>query len=147
MTASLALAIVLLGVVLVGAAILYLRKLLSRVRGIDPLSAFTVYLTATLILGVVAFYLGNLIDPLLSGILMALPQSIAMQLVYILAVIVAAFFAANAVVVSMSSTLAMNSWTSRPVIAAALSRSDTHSTVQPLVNAFGNHASTTNVPR
>jgi branched-chain amino acid transport system permease protein len=92
---ALALAIVLLGVVLVGAAILYLRKLLSRVRGIDPLSAFTVYLTATLILGVVAFYLGKLIDPLLSGILMALPQSIAMQLVYILAVIVAALFAAE----------------------------------------------------
>jgi branched-chain amino acid transport system permease protein len=38
---ALALAIVLLGVLLVGAAILYLRKVLSRVRGIDPLSAFT----------------------------------------------------------------------------------------------------------
>jgi len=92
---ALALAIVLLGVLLVGAAIVYLRKLLSRVRGIDPLSAFTVYLAATLILGVVAFYLGRLIDPLLSGILMALPESIAMQLVYILAVIVAALFAAE----------------------------------------------------
>jgi len=80
---------------LVGAAIIYIRKLLSRVRGIDPLSAFTVYLAATLILGVVAFYLGRLIDPLLSGILMALPESIAMQLVYILAVIVAALFAAE----------------------------------------------------
>jgi branched-chain amino acid transport system permease protein len=92
---ALALAIILLGVILVGAAILYLRKLLSRVRGIDPLSAFTIYLAATLILGVVAFYLGRLIDPLLSGILGALPESIAMQLVYILAIIVAALFAAE----------------------------------------------------
>ena len=65
---ALGLTIVLLGVLLVGAAILYLRKVLSRVRGIDPLSAFTVYLAATLILGVVAFYLGKLIDPLVSGI-------------------------------------------------------------------------------
>jgi branched-chain amino acid transport system permease protein len=92
---ALALVIVLLGVVLVGAAILYLRKLLSRVRGIDPLSAFTVYLTATLILGAVAVYLGILIDPLVSNILLLLPESIAMRLVYILAVIVAALFAAE----------------------------------------------------
>ena len=92
---ALALAIVLLGVLLVGAAILYLRKLLSRVRGIDALSAFTVYLAATLILGVVAVNLGKLIDPLLSGLLQALPESISMQLVFILAVIVAAIFAAE----------------------------------------------------
>jgi branched-chain amino acid transport system permease protein len=92
---ALGLTIVLLGVVLVGAAILYLRKLLSRVRGIDALSAFTVYLTATLILGAAAVYLGKLIDPLLSGILLALPAPIAMQIVYVLAVIVAALFAAE----------------------------------------------------
>lgn len=92
---ALALAIVMLGVVMVGAAILYLRKLLSRVRGIDALSAFTVYLTATLILGAAAFYLGKLIDPLLTGILLALPDFIAMQVVYILSLIVAAIFAAE----------------------------------------------------
>jgi branched-chain amino acid transport system permease protein len=92
---ALALAIVLLGVLLVGVAIIYIRKLLSRVRGIDALSAFTVYLTATLILGAAAVYLGKLIDPLLSGVLLALPASISMQIVYILAVIVAALFAAE----------------------------------------------------
>jgi branched-chain amino acid transport system permease protein len=92
---ALALAIVFLGVILVGVAILYLRKLLSQVRGIDPLSAFTVYLTATLILAVVAFYLGKLIDPVLSAILLALPEFIAMQIVFILAVLAAAVFAAE----------------------------------------------------
>lgn len=92
---ALALNVVLLGVILVGAAILYLRKVLSRVRGIDALSAFTVYLTATLILGAAAFYLGRFLDPVVSGILGALPDFIAMQVVYILAVIVAALFAAE----------------------------------------------------
>jgi branched-chain amino acid transport system permease protein len=92
---ALALGIVLLGVLLVGAAIFYIRKLLSRVRGIDPLSAFTVYLTATLILGWVAFKVGVLINPLLSSILGALPEFIAMQLVYVLAVVVAGIFAAE----------------------------------------------------
>lgn len=92
---ALALAIVLLGVILVGVAILYLRRLLSRVRGIDPLSAFTVYLTATLILAVVAFYLGKLIDPALTAILLALPEFIAMQIVFVLAVLTAAIFAAE----------------------------------------------------
>lgn len=92
---ALALVIVLLGVLLVGAAIIYLRKLLSRVRGIDPLSAFTVYLAATLILGAVAFYLGKLLDPVVSSILGVLPEAVAMQMVYVLAVIVAAIFAAE----------------------------------------------------
>ena len=59
-----------LAVVLLGRAAgrrwrsLYLRELLSQIRGLDALSAFTVYLVATLIAGSgSASYLGRLIDP------------------------------------------------------------------------------------
>lgn len=92
---ALGLTIVFLGVVMVGAAILYLRTVLSRIRGLDALSAFTVYFAVTLILGVVAFYAGRALDVPVSSILMALPEAAAMQIVFILAVLVAALFAAE----------------------------------------------------
>lgn len=92
---ALGLTIVFLGVVMVGAAILYLRTVLSRIRGLDALSAFTVYFAVTLILGVVAFYAGRALDVPVSSILMALPEAVAMQIVFILAVLVAALFAAE----------------------------------------------------
>jgi len=90
---ALGLTVLLLGVLLVGLAILYIRRLLSRIRGLDALSAFTVYLIATLILGFAAVYLGRLLDPVISSGLSLLPEAIAMQIVFVLAVIIAAVFA------------------------------------------------------
>ncbi len=92
---ALGLTIVFLGVIMVGVAILYLRTVLSRIRGLDALSAFTVYFAVTLILGVVAFYVGRALDAPVSSLLMTLPESVAMQIVFILAVLVAALFAAE----------------------------------------------------
>lgn len=92
---ALGLTIVFLGVVMVGVAILYLRTILSRIRGLDALSAFTVYFAVTLILGVVAFYVGRALDAPVSSLLMTLPEAVAMQIVFILAVLVAALFAAE----------------------------------------------------
>lgn len=94
-TDAIGLTIVLLGVVFVGAAILYLRKILGRIRGLDPLSAFTLYLTATLLLGIVAVFLGRLINPAITGILTVLPAAVSVQIVYFLAVLVAGVFAAE----------------------------------------------------
>ena len=53
------LSILLIGVLLVGGAIVYLRSLLGKIRGLDALSAFTMYFLATLILGGVAVFLGQ----------------------------------------------------------------------------------------
>lgn len=92
---AIGLTIVLLGVALVGAAILYLRRVLSRIRGLDALSAFTVYFTATLVLGIVAVYLGRLINPAITGILSALPEAVSLQIVFFLAVLIAGVFAAE----------------------------------------------------
>ncbi len=92
---ALGLNIILLGVLLVGAAILYLRKVLKKIRGLDPLSAFTLYLLATIVLGIAAVFLGKFLEPAVSGALGLLPSAISMQIVFVLAVIVAAIFAAE----------------------------------------------------
>ena len=62
------LSILLIGVLLVGGAILYLRSLLGKIRGLDALSAFTMYFLATLILGIVAVFLGKLVGPAVDGV-------------------------------------------------------------------------------
>jgi len=89
------LSILLIGVLLVGGAIVYLRSQLGKIRGLDALSAFTMYFLATLILGAVAVYLGKLVGPAVAGVLMALPASWSMQIVFILAVLIAGAFAAE----------------------------------------------------
>lgn len=92
---ALGLTIVLFGVVLVGIAILYIRKFLSRIRGLDALSAFTIYFVVSLVVAIIAFYIGKAADPIFTAVLGALPPALAMQIVFILAVIVAAIFAAE----------------------------------------------------
>jgi len=89
------LSVVFLGVLLVALAMLYLRKVLGRVRGLDPLSAFTLYLTATLLLGIFSVFVGRIIDPALTGLLNLLPEAVSLQIVFLLAVITAAMFAAE----------------------------------------------------
>jgi branched-chain amino acid transport system permease protein len=89
------LSILLIGVLLVGGVIIYLRSLLGKIRGLDALSAFTLYFVATLILSVVAIFLGKLVGPALAGLLLALPAGLSLQIVFILAVIIAGIFAAE----------------------------------------------------
>lgn len=89
------LSVVFLGVLLVALAMLYLRKVLGRVRGLDPLSAFTLYLTATLLLGIFSVFVGRIINPALTGLLNLLPEAVSLQIVFLLAVITAAMFAAE----------------------------------------------------
>jgi branched-chain amino acid transport system permease protein len=92
---TLGVTIALLGVILVGAAILAIRKFLSRIRGIDALSAFTVYLVATLVLGGISVLVGKLIEPVFNSIFLALPEALSMQIIFFLAVLVAGLFAAE----------------------------------------------------
>lgn len=93
---ALGLSVVLLGVLLVATAILFLRGILSRIRGLDALSAFTIYLLATLIMSGVALFVGRyLLDPVFTAVLTALPAVVSSQIVFFLAVICAAIFTAE----------------------------------------------------
>lgn len=78
-----------------GAAILFLRKILSRIRGLDALSAFTIYLVTVVALGYLSVIAGRLITPAITALLQALPEAVAMQIVFILAVILAGVLAAE----------------------------------------------------
>jgi branched-chain amino acid transport system permease protein len=89
------LSILLIGVLLVGGAIIFLRSRLGKIRGLDALSAFTMYFLATLILGVASVYLGRWAGPAVTGLLSVLPAALSLQIVFVMAVIIAGMFAAE----------------------------------------------------
>jgi branched-chain amino acid transport system permease protein len=92
---ALGLMVVLLGAAFAGIAILGLRRVLSRIRGLDALSAFTLYLFAVIILVIVAIFLAGRIAPAATALLLALPEGISMQLVFFLSVLLAGLVAAE----------------------------------------------------
>jgi branched-chain amino acid transport system permease protein len=92
---SLGLTVILVVILLTGLAILGLRRALSRIRGLDALSAFAIYLTAVIILGYVGLIIGKAIEPAVNAILGGLPEALALQIVFIMAVLLAALVAAE----------------------------------------------------
>ncbi len=90
-----------IGVVLIGAVILGLNRFLSRFRGLPVLSAFTLYLIGVIVAGVVAYYVGATIGDALTPLFGStdapgiLRSDIALQLVFVLAVLIAGIFAAE----------------------------------------------------
>lgn len=94
-SSTLGLSVMLIGVLTVATAILLLRRAFRRIRGLDALSAFTMYFVVSLILGFLSVYLGKFLEPAFNAVLLALPEAISMQIVYILAIIIAAIFAAE----------------------------------------------------
>lgn len=82
-------------VVLVGAAILILYRVFGKIRGVDPLSAFAIYLIAAIGLTALAVSIGNITAPGVNGLLKALPANIANTVVYLLAVIIGGVLAAE----------------------------------------------------
>lgn len=82
-------------VLLTGASILLLRQVLSRVRGLDALSAFTIYLVAVIALGALGLWLGVIIAPAVTSILAALPSTFSMYFVFIIAVLLAGLVTAE----------------------------------------------------
>ncbi|MEW5869997.1 MAG: branched-chain amino acid ABC transporter permease [Chloroflexota bacterium] len=89
------LVIVLLIAGLCGVAIVWLRGFLSKIRGLDALSAFTLYLTLTIILGLISLQIGKVLTGPVTAILAALPDAVSMQIVYVLAVILGGVLAAE----------------------------------------------------
>jgi len=92
---SSALIILLLTVVLVGMAILVIYKTLSRLRGLDTLSAFVIYLLAAFGLTYLSVVVGSALTPVINSILTALPSSVSFTIVYLLAVVIAGLVAAE----------------------------------------------------
>lgn len=82
-------------VVLVGVALFLVAKLVSRMRGLDPLSAFALYIVGVLIAAFIGVQLGNLLINPVTQALSALPSSLSMQMVYLLAVLLGGFLAAE----------------------------------------------------
>lgn len=89
------LTIILFVVLLSGLAILILRRLLSRVRGMDALSAFAVYLIAVLGFGLAGVYLGIVIEPAITSFFLLLPANIALTIIFVISIILAGLVAAE----------------------------------------------------
>ena len=87
--------VLVLATLLSGAAMLWLHQRLSKVRGLDPLSAFTIYLTSTILLSALAVWAGNFITPSVTSLLNLLPAAVSLQVVFILAVLFSAVLAAE----------------------------------------------------
>jgi branched-chain amino acid transport system permease protein len=90
-----ALIVLLLSVILVGLAILFLYRGLGRLRGLDPLSAFVIYLVATVGLIYLSVWVGGLLTPIFNGMLAALPAWLSFTIVYLFAVVIAGLVAAE----------------------------------------------------
>jgi branched-chain amino acid transport system permease protein len=90
-----ALVVVLLATTFVGIAILLLRRVFARVRGLDAMSAFALYLVVAVTLVYVAVLLSRPLAPVVSNLLLALPPAASMQVVFVLAVLLAGLVAAE----------------------------------------------------
>lgn len=89
------LVILLLVIMLVGLSYLGVARLVARIRGMDALSAFALYLIATVAAAGIAVAIGRpLIEPV-TRLLNLLPEALAMQLVFFLAVMLGGLLAAE----------------------------------------------------
>jgi branched-chain amino acid transport system permease protein len=89
------LSVLLLVVLLVGFSFWGVTKILKLMRGIDPLSGFTLYLVGVVVMGWIAVKLGQLLAAPTTALFSALPEAFAMQLIFFLAVLLGGLFAAE----------------------------------------------------
>ena len=89
------LTVLLLLVLLVGAACVFLYRGLNRIRGLDALSGFTIYILAAILLSLLSVWIGRGVAPILDGVLKILPSWLADNIVYLLAVLIGGVLAAE----------------------------------------------------
>ena len=82
-------------VVLAGLAILGISKLVARIRGLDPLSAFALYLVAVLAGIFIGVKLGVITAGPMTSLLSLLPQNISNYIVFFFAILLAGGVAAE----------------------------------------------------
>lgn len=92
---ALGLTVVLFLALLVGLAIMLVMRLVRKLRNLDALSAFALYLVVTVLAAVMAFFIGKLIEPIFTTILSALPKQIALNVVFLLAVLLGGVISAE----------------------------------------------------
>jgi branched-chain amino acid transport system permease protein len=92
---TLGLTVILCVVLLSGLGILLLRRLLSRIRGLDALSAFAIYIIAVLGLAAAGVYLGVAIEPAFTAVLAALPSAVSMGIVFLISILLGGMVAAE----------------------------------------------------
>jgi len=79
----------------VGVFYLLIGKVISKIRGLDALSAFAIYLAGTILAAILAITIGKLLIDPVTALLASMPKDFAMQLVFLLAVILAGILAAE----------------------------------------------------
>jgi len=82
-------------VVLVGVALFLFNKLLSRIRGLDTLSAFSLYLILVIAVAYAAFKLSQPLIAPVTNLIADLPENMAMNIVFFFAVITSGMLAAE----------------------------------------------------
>ena len=75
------LVVLFLVVLLVGLSFWGVTKLLSRLKGMDPLSGFTLYLVGVIVAGFISVQLGQLLIGPVSALFSALPEALALQVI------------------------------------------------------------------
>jgi branched-chain amino acid transport system permease protein len=84
-----------MAVILVGLALFLLASLLGRVRGLDTLSSFGLYLIAVIAITYVAIKLSQPLIAPVTSLLASMPESMALNVVFFIAVITAGLLAAE----------------------------------------------------
>lgn len=90
-----------IGSILGAAAIWGIKRMLRRYRGIPVLSSFTLYLLGSLAAGVIAVWVGNLLNPLFAPLLGTVSEpgilatGFAYQVIFFLAIVFAGIFTAE----------------------------------------------------
>ena len=92
---ALGLTIILAVGLLVGVAILLVSRVINKMRGLDTLSAFAMYLAGVLVAAFVAVRLGTLAATPVTALLASLPQNIALTIVFLIAVLLGGLIAAE----------------------------------------------------
>jgi branched-chain amino acid transport system permease protein len=80
---------------LVGASILFVSKLVAKMRGLDTLSAFAMYLAGVVVAILIAIQLGNLISAPVTMLFVSMPKDIAMTVIFLIAVLLGGMIAAE----------------------------------------------------
>jgi branched-chain amino acid transport system permease protein len=93
---ALGLTVVLAAGVLMGLAILLVRRIVVKMRGLDTLSAFAMYLFGVILAAVVAVWIGNLLAQPTTFLFAMLPPKISQTIVFFLAVLLGGLIAAEA---------------------------------------------------
>ena len=92
---ALGLTVILFAGLLVGAAIMAVGVLVGKMRGLDTLSAFAIYLGGVLVAVLIAIKIGTLASAPVTALLATLPENIALTVVYLIAVLLGGVIAAE----------------------------------------------------